>query len=258
MRFAHSVSESNSHYDSNWPKDNQPKSPYSLFELSESTFSKSLLKKRFHELARLYHPDHSSNRTILRGNNGTGLTSANIHDNVLTSADKSDRFKIIKEAYELLRDPQRKHQYDMMGLGWVYGPKQLTSASGMARYERHEKFYNAGTWEDYSNINKADKEEVGPLSMLIWFFGIFAIVELTSLLSRLEENINKRDFAHDETEKDLTLAYINYGLDEDKWSRLRRFLWFRTFSLYRSKEDLDREAKRNEKMIRELKKKEEL
>ncbi|CAH02298.1 Jid1p [Kluyveromyces lactis] len=257
IRCAHSVNDNDIHFDSNWPKDNQPKSPYSLFELTESNFTKALLKKRFHELARLYHPDHSSNRTILKRNNSTELTSSNIHDNVLSTSDKSDRFKIIKEAYELLKDPGRKHQYDMLGLGWVYGPKPIPTASGMPRYERHEKFYNAGTWEDYSNIRRNDKEEVGPLSMLIWFFGIFAIVELTSLLSRLEESINKRDFAHDETEKHLTLAYINYGLDEDKWSRLRRFLWFRTYSLYRTKEDLDREAKKNENMIKDLKKKEE-
>lgn len=52
------------------------------------------------------------------------------------------------------------------------------------------------------------------------------------------------------------MAYLNYGLDTDKWSRLRRFLWFRTYGLYRDKSDLDREAKKNERIVQDLKTKE--
>lgn len=252
MRMAHTVGDNEAHFDSNWPVDNIPKSPYSLFQLNEKSFTTSLLKKRFHELARLYHPDHSSNKTILKRDQGTELTSSTIHENVLTSTDKLTRFKIIKEAYELLRDPKRKRQFDMLGSGWMYGPPLSTST--MPRYETRVQYYNAGTWEDYSNMNK-EKEEVSPFSMFIWFFGLFGIIQFTTFLSQVEESVNKRNYTHDETERDLTLAHINYGLDDDKWSRLRRFLWYRAFGLYNSKDDLDREAKRNEDMINNLMKK---
>lgn len=253
LRFVHlTTSENEVHFDSNWPSDNQPKTPYSLFQLTESSFTKALLKKRFHELARLYHPDHSANKAILKRNRNTELTSSSVHQNLLTSEDKIQRFKIITEAYELLKDPKRKNQYDRLGLGWAYGPRIQSPAQ---RYEQSSRYYNAGTWEDYSDLRNDDKQDIGPMTMLIWFFGIFGIIQLTSLLTRWEEAMNKTNFTHDETERDLTLAYINYGLDEDKWSRLRRFLWFRTFGLYRNKEDLDREAKKNEAMINELKNK---
>lgn len=249
IRMAHSLSPDDVHFDSNWPVDNRPKSPYSLFKLDEKTFNKAMLKKRYHELALMYHPDHSHNKTILRKDNGLELTSMTIHENVLTNEDKLDRFKVVKEAYELLADPKRKNQYDKFGSGWVYGPTIMTSQ--IPRYETHVQYYNAGTWEDYSDLNK-DKEHISVLSLVIWLVGLVALVEVTSLLSRLEETVNKKTFTQEETERDLSLAYLNYGLDDDKWSRLRRFLWFRTFGLYRSKGDLDREAERNENMIQGL------
>ena len=75
------------------------------------------------------------------------------------------------------------------------------------------------------------------------------------MLARIEDTLTDKSITEDNIEVELGQCYINYGLDTDKWSRLRRFLWFRTFNMYRSKVDLDREAEKNEDLIKTLQEK---
>lgn len=119
-----------------------------------------------------------------------------------------------------------------------------------AQYE----YWNAGTWEDANSMkNERIQENINPWTVIGIICGLAICIEGTALLAKIQESLSKAEFTHDESGLHLIQSYTNYGLDTDKFSRLRRFLWFRTWGLYKSKEDLDREAKINEEMIRKLK-----
>ena len=59
--------------------------------------SESEIKSAFRNLARKYHPD------------------------VNKSAGAEDKFKQINEAYEVLKDSEKRKKYDQLGQGWATG-----------------------------------------------------------------------------------------------------------------------------------------
>ena len=63
----------------------------------ERTAAQDDIKRAYRKLARKYHPDVSKH------------------------ADAEDRFKEVGEAYEVLKDPEKRAAYDRMGTGWRSG-----------------------------------------------------------------------------------------------------------------------------------------
>lgn len=59
--------------------------------------SQDAIKRAYRKLARKYHPD------------------------VNKAADAEDRFKDVSEAYEVLRDPEKRKAYDQLGVNWKAG-----------------------------------------------------------------------------------------------------------------------------------------
>lgn len=247
-------------YDESWPKSSNP-TPYDIFGLPPGQVDPRLLKKKYYSLAKLYHPDITNNITI--------LTSKKHHkaeidsSNIMSLSEKMERFRMLSEAYEILGDLKKKSTYDRFKTGWSHSPTldrsaAYASATSHGYHQNYNyEYWNAGTWEEVNNLKNKDTKKLSPWVIIAWVCGLFGCIEFTALLTRIEDSLTKNHFTHDETERDLVQAYINYGLDTDKWSRLRRFLWFRTYSLYRNKDDLDREAKKNEKMVQTLRNKEE-
>lgn len=245
---------SDAHYDSKWPKKEHP-TPYDLFDKSDGAeIDAKALKRKYHEFAKLYHPDISQNIRIIR----SPIDQLKFESNLLSLEEKLQRFKITTQAYEILSNPRKKKLYDMSKSGWSYGPQAygptMTAQHPTSHGYRSDSAYaywNAGTWEDHRDMNK-EKEPIDIWTLCIWLCGLVVCVQATALLTRIEDSLTSKQYTHDETEHDLTLSYTNYGLDTDKISRLRRFLWFRTYGLYRTNADLDREAKKNEELVKNI------
>lgn len=253
------------HHDKKWPSKKHP-TPYEIFGIPQqscsntnpSTLDGRMLKKRYHEYAKLYHPDISQNIRIIR----SPIEQHAVDSRLLSFDEKLLRFKIITQAYEILSNNQKKNLYDCTKAGWSYGPVNSTITNSTSAYpNRHGyqsdstyEYYNAGTWEEMNDLNSRDheKEKLNPWTIFLWVCGLVVCLQATALLTRIENSLTSKQFTHEETEFDLAQSYTNYGLDSDKFSRFRRFLWFRTYGLYRAKEDLDREAKINEGIVKGL------
>lgn len=250
--------------DVQWPQLTDP-TPYDIFGIPKAAsgspkLDKKSLKKKYHRYVKLYHPDHSDNIQIFGSEKVIDSNSKS--PLLLTSSEKLHRFKVISQAYDILCDPKKKIVYDTTRQGWTtsYSPRsdintenyQYAGSYGYHSNAQYE-YWNAGTWEDANSMkNERIKENLNPWTVIGIICGLAICIEGTALLTKIQESLSKAEFTHDESELHLIQSYTNYGLDTDKFSRLRRFLWFRTWGLYKSKEDLDREAKINEEMIRKL------
>ena len=116
--------------------------PYQIFRLKkEEPYS----KRRFYELVKLYHPDKHDHEDC-------AATCGH-----LPAAVKSERYRLVVAANDILSDPGKRRAYDAYGTGWKENP------SIKVRYERSKgptdipwsgfrdnasAFHNA-TWEDW-------------------------------------------------------------------------------------------------------------
>lgn len=89
-----------SHVDLSFPSHKNP-TPFEVFHFdANERLSTPKVRKRYYELARLYHPD--------QGAKGKGK-------------DTEEQFKVINAAYELLRNARSREAYVRSGIGWSYG-----------------------------------------------------------------------------------------------------------------------------------------
>lgn len=86
------------------------------------------IKKSYRRLARKYHPD------------------------VSTEKNAEDKFKQVKEAYEVLKDPEKRKLYDQMGPNWKQG-QGFTPPPGWERQQAHEgahyQTFEGGDFSDF-------------------------------------------------------------------------------------------------------------
>lgn len=240
--------------------------PYDVLyiENTREFTNRKFLRSRFHKLCKLYHPDIA------------GVDLMKDDNSLVTEEERLERFKMIKDAYTLLNTPSAKSKYDTYNLGWAYANNTNDSTSQSsskspydlwkqrsADQDTHNMYWNAGNWEDYHNYHQRTGgpnhiaihgKKLSHWDIIIYVLMLGALGESFSLLTDIQTSFGRRVDIHEQCEKDLIQSYLNYGLGDDYWARIRRFLWFRSFNLYsHSKEDLDREAIKNEKIIDALK-----
>ncbi|OWB82491.1 hypothetical protein B5S33_g1117 [[Candida] boidinii] len=163
-----------------YPKHINP-TPYEVLGFkNSSSFKKSELKKRFFNLAKVYHPDsktfegvslvHKSDKNDLKSffNINDKLKDSDCADGLTLTKDlKDERFKHILAAYSLLKEPSLKNGYDQFGLGWngsknvsEFGARSRGGASANSPFNSASPFSSssgygyAGTWEDYEAMKK--------------------------------------------------------------------------------------------------------
>src|SRR5579875_2037716 len=90
--------------------------------------SEEEIRRAYRRLARRYHPD---------GNREPGA---------------EDRFKEISEAYEVLRDPEKRARYDRLGEGWRSG-QDVSGAPGF------EEMFGRGGFGDNVRVQFGDGRE---------------------------------------------------------------------------------------------------
>ncbi|KAH3680286.1 hypothetical protein WICPIJ_008344 [Wickerhamomyces pijperi] len=237
-----------------WPSSANP-TPYQIFNMSPADFDSKALRSKYFEFAKIYHPDISHQRNHV---DSKGKTL----DNDL----KNERFKLITEAYHLLKDPRKRTLYDQFKTGWkTKSPLDTFYTQNTqpvyATYQNYtnEAYWNASNWEDYENLRRAkDPEEMRrenfkALIMIGLIMVVGASIQGFYALSSVERTLLERQQAHDDCEFELDLAYLNYGLDPSRISRIKRFLWFRTFGLFiDDKYLLDQSCKENDLLMREV------
>lgn len=135
-------------------------SPYEVLNISSSDKHKieaKKLKKIFFKLAKIYHPDSSHAH-------GYPISSTFYTPNavILNQEIKDERFKKILSAYNLLKNPITKANYDKYNIGWndstnlrtnpnMYNPSSpqyRNNFNGGQFYKSNFTSYETGTWED--------------------------------------------------------------------------------------------------------------
>jgi len=142
-------------------------SPYEVMGFGSDRLMKtSTIKKRFHKLARIYHPDSTKmdgcslcKRTFFTANEKQKSGTER-----LTQEIKTKRFKRIMIAYALLKSPLSRSNYDNYQVGWEDNSNTMHRSPNPNSYNPNSAYYNhmyqryqqyghsnTGTWEDHWN-----------------------------------------------------------------------------------------------------------
>lgn len=241
--------------------------PYDILNINKNDkLNSKQLKKIFFNLAKIYHPD--SNFAV-----GYPLSCDqffNDNENLLNNKIKDERFKTILSAYNLLKNPITKSNYDKYNIGWMDNTNLRTNPNMYnpsspeywnQNYHNKTNFtsYETGTWEDryryghetaygFSNDKTWSSSKTGSFKeevlknkktiglSILFTFTVYSLLQFSHIyfyddLIGEDYQENFSPSMHDKSEDDLFHAYTNYGLGNSKQDRINRFLWWRKFSM---------------------------
>ena len=177
-----------------WPKAAHP-TPYEIFGIRKDA---PYTKARFYQLVKLYHPDkHSHSDTI----------------SDIPHATRTERYRLVVAANDLLSDPSKRNLYDTHGIGWTGGRPQTLNESMRERdrswrYEPGNAAHNA-TWEDWERwYNARDGKTRDSMHMSNGLFAALVVmmcmVGALAQMSRASES--GADFLEQKAQADLAIG----------------------------------------------------
>lgn len=207
-----------------WPTISYP-TPYEIFHVTKANFDKKTIKKTFHKLAKLYHPDSASTDIL----------------NITTEV-RNERFKKIAAAYDILKDDQKRKDYDLFNKGWEDSPRtrpnqnfygrDFTKAAryssnvheGDAWADFHTDYRDREKYQDpeYQKYQAAQHRRVA-LYLLVGslFVGFF---QMFFLMDQAGGDIQRRNDHSQKAYHNVYLALTNYGFGNSREERISRFL----------------------------------
>lgn len=138
------------------PSPNAVPTPYQILRLKkDSPYS----KRRYYELVKIYHPDR----------NGLECGSSDI--DVLPQSAKTERYRLIVTAHEILSDPVKRSAYDKSGAGWdgqpEYGATRYDwgqhNDSRWSGFDTNDSPFRNATWEDWEKWYQRGRAKQEPV-----------------------------------------------------------------------------------------------
>lgn len=177
-----------------WPKATHP-TPYEIFAMRKDA---PYTKARFYQLVKLYHPDKHSHTDVV---------------NHIPHATRTERYRLVVAANDLLSDPSKRHLYDTHGIGWSGGRiksinETMRERDRSWRYEAGNASHNA-TWEDWEKWYDArDGKTRDPLYMSN---GVFASIVVMMCMVGALAQMNRAsesgaDFLEQKAQADLAIS----------------------------------------------------
>ncbi|RCK63739.1 J domain-containing protein 1 [Candida viswanathii] len=244
-----------------WPKSKTP-TAYEIFGFSNDDMSMSplemnrALKKRYLALVKIYHPDTS-----------LALTQ---DGKEITPEVKRERFDMIQESYDILKNPRRRIAYNRYQTtsweqqGEYFGDKK--GAWSRENFEAHrranahrrryafkndEAFWHAATWNDYYQMKyhrapptqeELDKNKYKILAGVLLFGAVGFVLQMVNAVDNANKYLLETQRLNLQSMKALNDARDNYGEGHSEADKVRRFLANRrsTMRLKQDVEDTDR------------------
>lgn len=214
--------------DLHWPRLHPRSSPtpYQIFHLKRNA---PYSKRRFYELVKLYHPDRNGHEHL------------SSHVSSLPQAVRTERYRIVVAANDILSDPGKRKAYDTTGAGWdgrpEYGARWGPSHEGeWSGFDTNDSPFRNATWEDWEQWHqRRNGQRQDPVYMSNG--GFLSLVMVAVLLGgfethlRVDENHNmfKRqvEITHDNASKAMQKRMKKSRSLENKDQRLQSFLMTR-------------------------------
>ena len=184
------TSQAPSPKDPPWPDPFSPNAvptPYQIFGLKKgSPYS----KRRFYELVKIYHPDRN------------GFESESSNTESLPRSIKTERYRLIVTAHEILSDSVKRSAYDTSGAGWDGRPDHGAPEHAWGRnngakwsdFDANDSPFRNATWEDWERWYQRDKAKQEP----VYFTngGFLMIVLTTVFLAGFGQSTRAGDYSN--------------------------------------------------------------
>ncbi|KAI9901176.1 hypothetical protein N3K66_002993 [Trichothecium roseum] len=169
-----------------WPTKLHP-TPYDIFAIPRSA---PYTKKRFYQLAKLYHPDLSSSSTTTIHQHPSSSSSSS-SSSIISHATRLERYRLVVAANDILSSPSKRVLYDTHGLGWHLDAARAPSLRDVDRAWRAQPNSPAmnATWEDWERWYEARDGRAPAPRPNYMSNGVFAVlVALTVLVGALAQS----------------------------------------------------------------------
>ncbi|MCJ1287677.1 hypothetical protein MMC26_007029 [Xylographa opegraphella] len=215
--------------DLEWPKSDSAThipTPYQIFrQQRRAPYS----KRRFYELAKIYHPDKHAH-------------SDDVSDvNCVSQAVKLERYRLIVAANDILSDPIKRRAYDAYGAGWDGRPEvgsikehwRHAQGKGWSGFDDNSSPARCATWEDwekwYQRNAKGKQEPLyfsnGSFVILIIVFALLGGLGEISRAGKMSRTfLQQIEAVHDESSKDLQRRMRESQGFKNKDERVQNFL----------------------------------